>query len=29
MEKVLGQEYGNMQDRIAYLRDNCDTVEDL
>ena len=29
MEKVLGQEYGRAQDRIAFLRDNCDAVEDL
>lgn len=29
MEKVLGQEYSRPQDRIAFLRDNCDAVEDL
>ncbi len=28
-QKVLGQEYGRAQDRIAFLRDNCDAVEDL
>lgn len=29
MEKVLGQEYGRAADRVAFLRDNCDAVEDL
>ena len=29
MEKVLGQEYSRPQDRIAFLRDNCDAVENL
>ena len=29
MEKVLGQEYGNIAERTAFLRDNCDAVEEL
>lgn len=28
MDKVLGQEYQG-QDRVSFLRDNCDSVEDL
>lgn len=28
MDKVLGQEY-NGKDRVSFLRDNCDAVEDL
>lgn len=28
MDKVLGQEY-NRKDRVSFLRDNCDAVEDL
>lgn len=28
MDKVLGQEY-NGKDRVFFLRDNCDAVEDL
>jgi hypothetical protein len=28
MDKVLGQEY-NLKDRVSFLRDNCDAVEDL
>lgn len=29
MDKVLGQEYGNIAERTAFLRDNCDAVEEL
>ncbi len=29
MDKVLGQEYANTQERTAFLRDNCDAVEQL
>lgn len=29
MDKVLGQEYANPQERTAFLRDNCDAVEEL
>lgn len=28
MEKSIGKEYGNPKDREAYLKDNCDKVED-
>lgn len=29
MDKVLGQEYVNIAERTAFLRDNCDAVEEL
>lgn len=29
MDKLLGQEYGNIAERTAFLRDNCDAVEEL
>lgn len=28
MEKTLGKEYGNQSQRIAFLQDNCDAVEE-
>lgn len=29
MDKVLGQEYGKIAERKAFLRDNCDAVEEF